>query len=242
MSPTAGTRQVLAPVPAAVLLAALAAAALLASRWESVAAIAVALLAVCLRAPAPRRRPYLVGTLGSAFAVFAFTPFVETIGTHVLWSGPTVPVLGTLDVTVEELGNGAFQALRLADVGLAFAAYALLLDHDRLLRAAAGARHSLLAVALAIRIVPTLERDAVGLVEALRGRGVAVEGARGHAQLLAPLLAGSLERGLNLAEAMEARGYGRPGRTRLPSPRWTALDRVAVAGAAVAVVVGALWL
>jgi energy-coupling factor transporter transmembrane protein EcfT len=27
-------------------------------------------------------------------------------------------------------------------------------------------------------------------------------------RLLSPLLAGSLERGLNLAEAMEARGYG----------------------------------
>ena len=36
---------------------------------------------------------------------------------------------------------------------------------------------------------------------------------RGHARLLSPLLAGSLERGLNLAEAMEARGYGRPGAT-----------------------------
>ena len=34
---------------------------------------------------------------------------------------------------------------------------------------------------------------------------------RGRARLLSPLLAGSLERALNLAEAMEARGYGRPG-------------------------------
>jgi energy-coupling factor transporter transmembrane protein EcfT len=30
--------------------------------------------------------------------------------------------------------------------------------------------------------------------------------------MLVPLLAGSLERSLNLAEAMEARGYGRPAR------------------------------
>lgn len=232
----------MSPAPAAALLAGLAAAALLAGRWESVAAIAVVLLVVCLRAPAPRRRPYLAGTLGSALAVFLLTPFVETLGTHVLWSGPVVPVLGRIDVTTEEIANGAFQALRLAAVGLAFAAYALLLDHDRLLRAAAGARHSLLAVALAIRLVPTFERDAAGLVEALRGRGVAVAGARGHAALLAPLLANSLERGLNLAEAMEARGYGRPGRTRLPSPPWTGRDRLALVAAAAAVLVGALWL
>ena len=56
----------------------------------------------------------------------------------------------------------------------------------------------MLAAALAVRLVPTLERDANGLVESLRGRGVAPAGLRGHAALLSPLLAGSLERGLNL--------------------------------------------
>ena len=61
------------------------------------------------------------------------------------------------------------------------------------------------------------------------------------ARLLSPLLAGSLERGLNVAEAMEARGYGRPDRTRAPRPAWTGLDRVAVLGAA-AIVVVAWWL
>src|SRR5204863_453855 len=90
-----------------------------------------------------------------------------------------------------------------------FAAYALWLDHDRLVQAAGFARRSVLAVALATRLVPALERDAVGLVEALRGRGVEPEGLRGRARLVSPLLAGSLERSLNLAEAMEARGFGR---------------------------------
>jgi energy-coupling factor transport system permease protein len=229
-------------VPAAILLAGTVCAALLAERIGSVAAIAAVLLALCLRAPVAQRRMYLVGTLVSALALFLLTPLVEVIGVDVLWSGPSLPVLGPLDVTAEELRSGAFQALRLAAVGLAFAVYALRLDHDRLLRSARVAGRSLLAVALAIRIVPTLERDAAGLVEALRGRGVAVQGMRGHAALLGPLLAGSLERGLNLAEAMEARGYGRPGRTRLPSPAWTLADRAAVAAAAALVVAGALWL
>ena len=72
-------------------------------------------------------------------------------------------------------GSPALNALRLAAVGLAFAVYALLLDHDRLI-AAATARRSVLAAALATRLVPTLERDARGLVEALRGRGLAPRG------------------------------------------------------------------
>jgi energy-coupling factor transport system permease protein len=207
------------PAPAALLLAALAAAALLADRIVSVAAIAAVLLLVCLRAPAGRRRMYLVGALGSGLAVFVLTPFVSSIGWHVIWSGPTVPVLGQLDVTREELRLGLFQGLRLTAVALAFAAYALLLDHDRLVQSVRFARRSVLAMALATRLVPTLERDAAGLVEA-----------------------GSLERALNLAEAMEARGYGRPGGTRTPRPGWGLLDRAALALGAAAVAIGVLWL
>ncbi len=203
---------------AAVLLAALAAVAFLAGRWYVIAAIVAGLLVVCLRAPARRRWPYLVGTGISSLGVFLLTPFVGNYGEHEVWSGPIVPVLGRLDITSEELTGGAVQALRLAAVGLAFAAYALLLDHDRLLQAARFARRS------------------------LRGRGVAVAGVRGHARLLSPLLAGSLERGYSLAEAMEARGYGHPGATRAPRPTWRWPDWCALAVATALVVGGLLWL
>jgi energy-coupling factor transport system permease protein len=125
---------------------------------------------------------------------------------------------------------------------LAFLPYALLLDHDRLFAGAAVLRRSALAVALATRLVPTLERDAAGLVEALRGRGIEPDGARAWAALLSPLVAGSLERGLNLAESMEARGFGRPGRTRTPRPRWRPRDYAALATALLLVTAGAAWL
>jgi energy-coupling factor transport system permease protein len=145
-------------------------------------------------------------------------------------------------VTSEELAEALFQSLRLVAVGLAFAAYALLLDLDGLLLAGGRLRRSVLAVALATRLLPTLERDAAGYVEALRGRGLVVEGVRGRARLLSPLVAGSLERSLNLAESMEARGFGRPGRTRAPSPPWSTLDRLAFIAAVAVVVMGILWL
>lgn len=232
----------MSPAPAAALLAGLVAAALLAERTTSVAAIALLLFVVCLRAPAPRRRLYLVGAFVSGFGVFAVSPFVATIGWHVLWSGPTLPVLGRIDVTREELHVALFQGLRLTAVALAFAAYALLLDHDRLVQAVGFARRSVLAIALATRLVPTLERDAAGLVESLRGRGVEVSGVRGRARLVSPLLAGSLERAVNLAEAMEARGYGRPGATRSPRASWGVRERLALALGTLAVVLGALWL
>jgi energy-coupling factor transport system permease protein len=96
-------------------------------------------------------------------------------------------------------------------------------------------------VALATRLVPSLERDAAGLAESVRGRGVRLEGARGYATLLSPLMAGSLERATNLAEAMEARGFGRSGVTRAPRPPWSLRDRLAFPLAALIVLV-ALWL
>jgi energy-coupling factor transport system permease protein len=225
------------PAAAVALLGALAAAAFLVDRLAVLVLLTFVLLAVCLRAPRGRRRVYLLGTLISAGGVFVLTPLFETLGSHPLWSGPIVPVLGQLDITREELVSAAENALRLASVGLAFAAYALLLDHDRLLSAARFARPA----ALATRLVPTLERDAAGFVEALRGRGIEVGGLRGRAALLSPLLASSLERGLNLAEAMEARGYGRPGRTSVPAPPWRSRDYAAVA-LAVLIVTGAAWL
>ena len=81
-----------------------------------------------------------------------------------------------------------------------------------------------------------LDRDARYLRLALRGRRAEF----GPMRLLSPLVAGSLERGLNVAEAMEARGYGRPGRTSATRPGWTTLDHLAVAGSVLIVVVA--WL
>jgi energy-coupling factor transporter transmembrane protein EcfT len=231
------------PGPAAALLAAAGVAALLADRLAAVAAIALVLLAVCLRAPSGHRAMYLFGALSAAVGVLVLSPFLWSSpeGT-VLWEGWTLPVLGPLDVTTAELHAAALNALRLAALALAFSAYALVLDHDRLVAAAGVARRSALAVALATRLTPSLERDAAGLAEAVRGRGVRLAGARGYAMLLSPLVAGSLERSSMLAEAMEARGFGRGRPTRAPRPSWSRRDRLALPLAAALVLVGALWL
>lgn len=215
--------------PAAALLASAAVTAFLTDRLWALAVIVLALLAISLRAPARRRWPYLAGALVSGVGVVVISPFTWSSGGGILlWEGPTLPVIGPFDLSTDEIEIAAVNGLRLVAVALAFSVYALLLDHDRLVAAAGFARRSALAVALATRLVPSLERDAAGLAEAVRGRGVELDGVRGYATLLSPLVAGSLERASNLAEAMEARGFGRPGTTRAPRPAWSRLDRAAV--------------
>jgi energy-coupling factor transporter transmembrane protein EcfT len=231
------------PVPAAALLAAVATAAFLTDRVWALGVTAVALLVVCVRAPVERRWPYLAGAIVSGLTVVVVSPFLWSSGGGTLvWEGPTIPVLGPIDLSTDEIQIAVVNGLRLTAVGLAFSAYALLLDHDRLVSSAGFARRSALAVALATRLVPTLERDAAGLAEAVRGRGVRLSGPRGYATLLSPLVAGSLERASSLAEAMEARGFGLPDPSRAPRPPWSLLDRAALGVAVLIVVVAVAWL
>ena len=231
------------PAPAAALLAGLVAAALLADRTISVAAITLLLLLVCLRAPAPRRRLYLVGAFFSGFGVFVVSPFVASIGSDVLWSGPTVPVLGQLDVTREELHLALFQGAA-ADRGRR--------SRSRSTRSCSTTTGWCRPRALRdgrcwrSRLRPGSCRRWSATPRACSSR-CAGAGWRWRAcadgrRLVSPLLAGSLERALNLAEAMEARGYGRPGGTRSPKPGWGARERLALALGVLAVVAGALWL
>jgi len=230
------------PGPATALLAGVATAAFLVDTSWALAAMTVVLVLLCLRAPVGRRRLYIGGALFSALGVIVISPLTwSSGGGTLLWEGPTLPVIGPLDISTDEIQIAIANGLRLAVVALAFSAYTLLVDHDRLVSAAGFARRSALAVALATRLVPTLERDAAGLAESVRGRGVEIDGVRAYATLLSPLVAGSLERATGLAEAMEARGFGRSGATRAPRPSWTTLDYLALVGAVLLVVV-AVWL
>ena len=215
----AQVREPVSAGPATALLAAAAIAAFLIDGIAALAAMTVILLLICLRAPVQRRWLYIGGALFSALGVIVISPLTwSSGGGTLLWEGPTLPVIGPLDLSTDEIQIAIVNGLRLAVVALAFSAYTLLVDHDRLVSAAGFARRSALAVALATRLVPSLERDAAGFAESVRGRGVELHGVRGYAMLLSPLVAGSLERATGLAEAMEARGFGRSETTRAPRP------------------------
>ena len=107
----------MSPGAASALLIAAAAAVLVTSRLWVAGAIAAALLVVCLRAPAKRRWPYLFGALTSGLGVLLLSPFLwSSGGGTLLWDGPTIPVLGVLDISTDEIHVAAVNGLRLAAV------------------------------------------------------------------------------------------------------------------------------
>lgn len=127
------------------------------------------------------------------------------------------PLLGRVDVTAEALAAGAVIGLRAAVVMVAFAVYSACVDPDRVLRALRPfAGRSALTAALISRLVPVAAADAARLRDArrLRGPGAAP---LGRGVLARRLLAGSLDRAVDVAATLELRGYGLPG----PRPRST---------------------
>jgi energy-coupling factor transport system permease protein len=209
----------IAPLPAVLTVGALTTLAFASSDplvLGAVLAVSGALLAV---SPGPRRLFAMIAlTTGAMVALL--NPFVGAQGDLILIDGPSWFLLD-LQVTLEELLYGLAAGARLAAVTMLCGAFLGLVDRDRL---AAGvsrfAPRSALTVALAARLLPALRRDATAIGEAARLRGMAVTGhdravLRSWAGLLEPLCAAGLERGLDHAEAMAARGYGSGPRTAM---------------------------
>jgi energy-coupling factor transport system permease protein len=113
-------------------------------------------------------------------------------------------------ITAETLAWGASRGLGLWTLMVVFGAFNALVDHHRLLRLAPRSLfHAGLAVTIAIGFVPGLLRAIAEIGQAQRARGHRFGGPRSWPPLVAPLLAGSLEKSIQLAEALDARGYGR---------------------------------
>lgn len=209
------------------------------------AVLATAVWAVVVSAvPEPTYRPYLIYGALAGLGVLLLNPLVSHGGVTVLLTGPTVPLLGPLTVSAEAIAYGVAMMLRLLAVTGAFALYACLVDADALFRFVAPSSPSAAVVlALSVRLFPVMIRDAARISEAQRCRGQRLASgswfARAKASLpvLDALVMSSLERAFDTAEALESRGLGRAGRSRLPSRRFAPRDRVLFAVSAVALLI-----
>jgi energy-coupling factor transport system permease protein len=92
-----------------------------------------------------------------------------------------------------------------------------------------------------MQFVPVIARKARRVIDAQRSRGIPLEpglrALRHYPALMGPVLVQAFQLADELAEAMEARGFGRPGRTFARAYRLRAADWTALAGGVAALVV-----
>lgn len=163
--------------------------------------------------------------------VAVVNPLVYREGDTLLVRGDEI--LGRrMDITLEALVAGGLAGLRVAAIVMAFGLFSACVDPDELLRLFRRFSYrSALTGALATRLVPVLARDALRMGDAARCR----PNPPSRLAVARAALSGALDRAVEVAAALEVRGYsvgGRPERGRRP---WSRHDvRVAVAAAAIA--------
>ena len=168
--------------------------------------------------------------------VMAVNMLVAQGGLTVIARLGDLPVFGQTDVTLESTVYGAVLGVRAVALVLCGALYTTAVDPDEVLALFRRfSFHSALTATLATRMVPVLARDARRLAEAQRCRPGPPPS---RARLMRATTAGVLDRALDVAAALEVRGYGaarRPGRRGRVRKPWSRHD-LAFAASAVALV------
>ncbi|NIM44946.1 MAG: hypothetical protein GTN80_03885 [Nitrososphaeria archaeon] len=142
----------------------------------------------------------------------------SNVGEHVVYRVPLqIPFIGYLAITLESIFFGVAMSLRLCVIMSAFTILTFTIHPDDLMLQMIKLKvpyRSVMVVSLSTRFFPTLLRDVDILMDVQRSRGVELdkEGVmrkiRNRMPILIALLSNSLERAIQIAEAMEARAFG----------------------------------
>lgn len=172
------------------------------------------------RSNAPWARAYSA-FLKLALLVIAIRVLLQALlssgsqGPTVLFTLPELPVPGGTgiklggEVSLEAVLQAFYEGLQLAAILVCVGAANALGSARRLLRSVPGALYEVgVAVVIALTFAPQLVTDAARVRAAHRLRGQ-TGGLRALKRLAMPVLEGALDRSIDLAAAMDSRGYGR---------------------------------
>jgi energy-coupling factor transport system permease protein len=178
------------------------------------AVLAAALVALAAGVGLHRMRGLLIGVLLiAAFAVLL--NFVSAhLGSTVLFELPDqIPALGG-PYTLEALAFGATGGLTIGAAILSAAPFSLLLStHEVMDALPAALSRTGAAIAASLNLVPEVAASFVQVTEAQRLRGWRPRGPRSWSEIVVPVVLTSVEGSIQLAESMEARGFGSGPRT-----------------------------
>jgi energy-coupling factor transport system permease protein len=165
-----------------------------------------------------------------ALLIAVINPLVYPEGDTLLFRGGEV--FGRqIGITLEATAAGVFNGLRVIVIVTAFGLLSAAVDPDELLRMFRRVSYrSALTATLATRLVPVLARDATRMSDAARCR----PHQPGRLAVGRAALASALDRAVDVAAALEVRGYSLGGRTARRSRPWSRHDwRVALAAGVV---------
>jgi len=150
-------------------------------------------------------------------AIVIINALVSYHGSHVLWQAPfRIPPMGAPVVTLEALFFGLGMSLRLLAVISAFTALTFTVHPDDIMLVMIKLKlpyKSVLVTSLSTRFVPTLINDVERIGDVQRSRGLELEKGsilnriRSRLAIVIPLLSNSLDRTVQVAEAMESRAF-----------------------------------
>jgi len=146
---------------------------------------------------------------GLSLLVVPFNALSVHAGEHVLFRLPeSWPIIGG-PITLEALVWGACSALGLLTLLILFATFNLTVDQAQILRLTPSFLYEAgLIVSISLTFIPQLMISAQEIREAQLVRGHRARRLRDMLPLLVALLTTALERSFQLAESMEARGFG----------------------------------
>ena len=161
---------------------------------------------------------YMKYSIWFCMLIILINPLFSYHGTHVIYEFPfKIPVMGSPRITLEALAYGGGMALRLLTIISSFAILTYTVNPDDMLNSLTKIRpfyRSVYVTSLAARFMPTLIRDSNTIAEVQMSRGVEINSGnilqkiKNRIPILIPLLSNSLDRAIQVSEAMEARAFG----------------------------------
>jgi energy-coupling factor transport system permease protein len=157
------------------------------------------------------------------------------LGATVLFALPDqIPALGG-PYTLEALVFGALGGITIAAAILTAAPFSLILDSHEVMDALpAPLSRTGIAIASSLNLVPAVATSFVEVTEAQRLRGWRPRGPRSWMEVVVPVVLTSVEGSIQLAESMEARGFGSGARTSMASRALQRADWLLVAASGLA--------
>jgi len=183
---------------------------------------------LALRRPDASLRALFIAVGVAAVLATLLNAVLSHTGQHVLFIVPEqIPGIGG-PITAEAVLYGADVALGIAAAVLAITPLSRVLHpHDLVDAFPAPLQRSAALIGAALNLVPAMARNAVAISEAQRMRGSSGARLRDWHAVAAPVVLSALDDSLQLAEAMDSRGFGNGRRSQYRTAR------MGVAGAAV---------